>query len=113
MVHNNLAKKLHTTNTKLATLERENVAANSQNQSLAREMLDLANGLKAEKVEEVQDARLRAQLQKLDDEARKARKEWRVSKSLAAGVVTGSGVNWAKDTKLLELVMDEEDEMVA
>jgi hypothetical protein len=112
MVHNTLATKLHATNSKLATLEQENVAANARNKDLAREMLDLANDLKAEKVEEVQDARLKAQLQKLDEDVRKVRREWRVLKSLAAGVVAGSGMDWAKDPKLLELVMDEEDEMI-
>jgi hypothetical protein len=112
MVHNDLAKKLYTTNSKLATLERENAAANDRNKDLAQEVLTLANDLKAEKVEEVQDARMRAQLQKLDEEIRKTRREWRVMKSLAASVVAGSGVDWAKNPHLLELVMDEEDEMV-
>jgi hypothetical protein len=112
MVHNNLAKKLHNTNSKLAILERENAAANVRNKDLAQEVLALANDLKAEKVEEVQDARIRAQLQKLDEELRKTGREWRVVKSLAASVVAGSGVDWAKDPKLLVLVMDDEDEMI-
>jgi hypothetical protein len=113
MLHNNLATRLHATNSELARLERENKAANVQNQELAREMLDLANELKADKVEEVHDARLRGQLEKLDEDVRTARRDWRVLKSLVGGLVTGSGVDWASDPKLLELIMDEEDEMVA
>jgi F0F1-type ATP synthase assembly protein I len=111
MTATTLSSKLQTLNAKLATLERENIAANEQNKELARVMLELANELKAEKVEEVQDARARAQLERLDDETKKARMEWRLMKSLVAGIVAGSGIDWARDPKLLGLVMDEEDEL--
>ncbi|KAF2429177.1 hypothetical protein EJ08DRAFT_718413 [Tothia fuscella] len=111
MVHNTLCTQLHDQRNRLASLERENKNAIAENKSLAGKMVRLAKGLKSEKVEEVKDAKLRAQLEKLDEEVRKNRREWRVLKSLAGSIVTGSGVNWAKDPKLLELVMDEEDEM--
>jgi type VI protein secretion system component VasA len=111
MVHSLLSTKLQVANSRLATLERESIQAIAENKELAREMLKLANELKAEKVEEVEDARIRKQLEKLEDEVKKARTEWRVMKSLVAGVVAGSGVDWAKDPKLLSLVLDEEDEL--
>lgn len=111
MVYSVLSTQVQTANSRLATLEQENVAAIAENKALAREMLELANELKAEKVEEVEDARLRKQLEKLEDEVKKARIEWRVMKSLVAGIVAGSGVDWASDPKLLSLVLDEEDEL--
>jgi hypothetical protein len=111
MVHSVLSTRLQTTNSRLATLERDNIAAIAENKELARKMLELANELKAEKVEEVEDARWRKQLEKLEDDVKKARTEWRVMKSLVAGVVAGSGVDWVKYPKLLGLVLDEEDEL--
>jgi len=112
MVHSTLSTRDHAAKSRLATLERENEAAIAKNKNLARAMLDIANELKAEKIEEIQDVKLRAQLEKIDEDVRNARKEWRVLKSLAASVVAGSGIDWAKDPKLLELVMDEEDEII-
>jgi hypothetical protein len=113
MVHSTLSTMLHTTKSKLTALELEYKDAIAQNKRSARIVLDIANSLKTEKVEEVHDARLRAQLEKLDEEIRKTRREWRVLKSLTASVIAGSGVDWARDPKLLELVMDEEDELMA
>lgn len=111
MVHSVLSNKLQTANSRLATLEKESIQAIAENKELAREMLELANELKAEKLEEIEDARLRKQLEKLEEEVKKARIEWRTMKSLAAGIVAGSGVDWADDPKLLSLVLDEEDEL--
>lgn len=111
MVHSVLSTNLQTANTRLATLERENIQAIAENKELARDMLEIANELKTEKVEEVEDARLRTQLEKLEEEVRKARIEWRTMKSMVAGIVAGSGVDWADDPKLLSLVLDEEDEL--
>lgn len=111
MVHSTLSSKLQEANFRLATLEREVITANEENRDLAHAMLNVANELKDEKVEEVQDTRLRKQLERLEDEVKKAKTDWRVMKSLVAGVVAGSGVDWASDSKLLSLVMDEEDEL--
>jgi len=84
MVHSVLSTKLQTANSQLVTLERKNIQAIAENKELAREMLDLANELKAERIEEMEDARLRKQLEKLEDEVKKARIEWRVMKSSVA-----------------------------
>ncbi|QDS75443.1 hypothetical protein FKW77_003987 [Venturia effusa] len=111
MIHSVLSKDLQAANSRLAALEFDNVQAIAENKELAREMLKLAHELKAEKVEEVEDVRLRNQLEKLEEEVRKSRIEWRTMKSLVAGIVAGSGVDWANDPKLLSLILDEEDEL--
>jgi hypothetical protein len=111
MVYSVLSTRLQTANSRLATLEREKVQAIAENKEKSRAMLELANELKVEMVEEVEDARLRKQMEKLVDDLKKVRTEWRVMKSLVAGVVAGSGVDWAKDPRLLSLVLDEEDEL--
>ncbi len=49
--------------------------------------------------------------EKLEGDVSNARKEWRIWKSVVGGIIAGSGVDWAADAKLLEVVMDEEDEI--
>lgn len=111
MLQTTLSSKLQTINKKLATLERENIESNAANTQMAQRMLVMANDAKAERIEEVQEPRLRAQLERLEEDLTKTRKEWRTLKSVTAGVIAGSGVDWARDPRLLEVVMDEEDEL--
>ena len=111
MLHAHLSKALQTTHLEIAKRESENVDAMGENKILAGRMLELAGAVRTEKVEEVRDARVRGQLEQLEDEVQQVRREWRVWKSLVGGIVAGSGVDWAGDERLLEVVMDEEDEM--
>jgi ABC-type phosphate transport system auxiliary subunit len=111
MVHATLTSKMQTIHQKIAKLEQENIEMIDSNKQLAQRMLVLANDASAEKIEEVMDARLRKQLQTLEEECLRARREWRVLKSVVVGIVAGSGVDWATDPKLLEVVLDEEDEL--
>lgn len=111
MLHATVTSKLQSVHSRTADLEQENIEMIVQNKALAQRMLALVNDVKAEKIEEVTDARMRAQLEQLEEECVRARREWRVMKSVVAGIVAGSGVRWAEDPKLLEVVMDDEDEM--
>ena len=76
-----------------------------------QQLKDKGKGKEREKVEEVKDARVRGELERLEEESKAARREWRVWKSVVGGIVAGSGVDWAGDPKLLEVVLDAEDEM--
>jgi hypothetical protein len=111
MVDSLLASKLQTINQKIAKLEQENIDMIDANKQLAQRMLELAHEAKAERTEEVRDAKMRSQLERLDEECVRARKEWRMLKSAIAGIVAGSGVDWGSDPRLLDVVMDEEDEL--
>ncbi|KAK7534185.1 uncharacterized protein J3D65DRAFT_632677 [Phyllosticta citribraziliensis] len=56
---------------------------------------------------------LKAELEAAEREMREAQRRWRVMKGVAAGVVVGSGVDWAEDEGLRGLVMgaDDDDEL--
>ena len=49
--------------------------------------------------------RLRAELDRLDGEVRAGRRRWRGLKGTASAGVAGSGVDWAVDPELRELVL--------
>ena len=84
---------------------------NEENRVLAATLMEITDRMKDQTVDELDDTRLTARLEGLDDEIRSSRKRWRVMKSLVKGVVVGSGVEWAKRPDLLEVVLDDEDEV--
>jgi len=86
------------------------MSINQTNQELAQTVLELAAQLKDHAEGEVEDDELHAELEAADREVRVARRKWRVMKSIAAGMVVGSGVDWASDGRLMELVMDDDDD---
>ncbi|KAK8199804.1 uncharacterized protein BKA78DRAFT_13148 [Phyllosticta capitalensis] len=53
---------------------------------------------------------LKKELEAAEREMRDARRRWRVMKGVAAGVVVGSGVDWAEDEGLRGLVMGADDD---
>lgn len=112
MLHAHLSSLLQKAYLDIAKREQENIDAMAVNKQLAKRMLEMAREVKVEDVSEVRDARVRGQLERLDGEVQSARREWRVWKSVVGGIVAGSGVDWAGDARLLEVVMDEEDEMI-
>lgn len=56
------------------------------------------------------DAAARARLEELGAAMRASRQRWRILKGTASATVVGSGMDWARDAQLLEMVMDEGDE---
>lgn len=111
MVHSSLAAKLSSTLSALAAAEKSNLSANEKNKELAQTLLALAEEIKSQSTEEIEDPKLRAQLQELDSRIQMARRRRRIMKSVVAGMVVGSGINWANNAMLRELVMDDEDEL--
>jgi hypothetical protein len=112
MLHSHVSSLLQSAYLSIARLEQRNVELMASNKVLAGRMLELAREVGEEKVEDLADASAKAELERLEEEVGKARKEWRVWKSVVGGIVAGSGVDWARDDELLEVVMDDEDEMV-
>lgn len=50
------------------------------------------------------------EVSRLEDEVRTSRQRWRVVKGVASAVVAGSGVDWARDDVLCDIVLDPVDE---
>lgn len=109
MVNSKLSKDLQNTSIDLMEIEKKNINLSTMNQDLAATMLDLAKDVKEQNSEDVDDPMLRNQLQRLDREVKDARRDWRIMKSVVSAVVTGTGIDWAMDDTLVELVLDDED----
>ena len=111
LTDSHLSSKLASLQQRFATLEAEVVKLNEENRVLAGTLVEITDRMKGQTVDELDDARLTARLEGLDDEIGSARRRWRVMKSLVKGVVVGSGVEWAKRPDLLEVALDDEDEV--
>ena len=88
----------------------DNISAMEKNRALTVTLLALAQKVQAQRDEVARDPKFAAQLEKLRNDAARARQRWRIMKSVVAAVVAGSGVDWARDDTLRGLVLDEEDE---
>ncbi|KAI9813719.1 MAG: hypothetical protein M1832_006092 [Thelocarpon impressellum] len=106
--HTNLSASQASTLAALTTAETEHVMASRRNAESTQTLLRLAEETRTH-VEDVREQRVRAQLGELEREVKIRRSRQRVMKSIVSAVVAGSGVDWARDERLRELVMDDEE----
>lgn len=93
----------------LTRVESETLRATRRNRELAAEMLRLAaeadDGRRGALTEE---PAAKDQIEKLEARLAASRQKWRVMKGTASGIVAGSGVDWANDDELRDVVLDPE-----
>lgn len=78
---------------------------------LAERLLDLAKQTDQGMVEMIAgDSGHAAEIAGLEAEVRARRQRWRVLKGTASAIVAGSGVDWARDTDLMNIVLDPAEE---
>ena len=104
------AAKVLSTTEKLTKLEAEHIIVARKNAELAARMIALAEEADSQKTQDIQDPSVRAQLDELEESLKVSRQRWRIMKGTASAVVVGSGVDWARDAALRELVLDTEDD---
>jgi hypothetical protein len=110
MVHGDLASELASTLHGLSAVEKKNAVALEMNKKLAQTLLPLAQEIKAQSTDDIEDPQLRGDIHAAEKEAKNARKTVRLLNGVLSGMIVGSGVNWAEDEVLRELVMDDEDD---
>lgn len=94
----------------LTAVQVQSIRVCRQNMELTSELFALAEQAKQKKAVRVDDPRVQQEIEKLTREVKTSRQRWRVMKGVASGVVAGSGVDWAKDEDLRNIVLDPEDE---
>ncbi len=80
-----------------------------KNAELSRRMLTLAEEANALRREDIDDPKVRLELDNLEAEMRISRQRFRIMKGTASATIVGSGVDWARDPKLLEVVLDDDE----
>ncbi|KAI9709739.1 MAG: hypothetical protein M1820_003141 [Bogoriella megaspora] len=111
MLQSHLAQEISQTYAKLADAEKSNFVVIEKNKKLTEELLSLVEQTRAQTNTEATTPDLRSHLEALDHETKPLRQKWRVLKGVLAGSIVGSGVDWARDPALQELVLDYEDEL--
>ncbi|KAF2747987.1 hypothetical protein M011DRAFT_493896 [Sporormia fimetaria CBS 119925] len=110
MLHETLTSKLLGLKKALSAAELENLTANERNRALSKTLLALSKGLNVQSAEDLQDQQLRDSVKAAEKEAAESRRRMHNLKGLMSAMIVGSGINWAEDGDLRELVMDDEDD---
>ncbi|TWU77146.1 hypothetical protein ED733_008403 [Metarhizium rileyi] len=76
------------------------------NVALTSTLFELAEEVKQKQASRLDDEETQDEIRRLEAAMRASRQRWRVIKGVAGGVVAGSGVDWARDTTLREVVLD-------
>ena len=73
-------------------------------------LLALTKQLQARQDSALANSSLSVRLGQVRDDTAMAKKRWRIMKSVVAAIIAGSGVDWARNNDLRNLVLDEENE---
>jgi hypothetical protein len=101
-----LSSKALVARNELIKLESENIVIARTNTELATTMIALAEEANTQRKDDIDDPKVRQQLDELELAMRTSRQRWRIMKGTASATIAGSGIDWARDPKLLEIVLD-------
>ena len=73
-------------------------------------MLALAEEMRIHSAKDIEDPQLREQVDVAEKELKEARRRMQTLKGILSAMIVGSGINWAADKDLTELVMEDDDE---
>jgi hypothetical protein len=94
----------------LENAEQENIVIAQKNVELSTRMLALAEEANTYRKEDIHDPKARRQLDELEAEMRISRQRFRIMKGTASATIAGSGIDWARDPKLSEIVLDDDED---
>lgn len=109
MAQTNLSARLHSTSQALTKVEAQNIEAMEKNRELTATLVELTRQMSEQRVSALNESNLGNQLEILRDDVGTARKRWKIMKSVVAAVIVGSGVDWARDDELRQVVIDAEE----
>lgn len=110
LAHENLARAHASCLREISNTEVENIQSNRNNQDLARKLLELTRGNGDLWRQELNDATLKEQLDTLEKENKTKEAEYLRMKRIVSATIVASGVDWASDQKLCDLVVDDAED---
>ena len=94
---------------RLAELDVECLAASHRNIELASEAMQLSGITHDQKPTNFTRGRFEREIVSLEGQMKSSRHRWRVMKGAASAIVAGSSVDWVRDARLRNLVLDPPD----
>ncbi|UNI14671.1 hypothetical protein JDV02_001275 [Purpureocillium takamizusanense] len=91
-------------------VQADTALAVARNVELVAELLDLAAQIEERKQGRLDDARSQGEVRRLEEQVKASKRRWQVVKGVSSGMVAGSGVDWARDDELRDMVLDPEDD---
>ncbi|KAH8732363.1 centromere protein H (CENP-H)-domain-containing protein [Phaeosphaeriaceae sp. PMI808] len=110
MLHGSLTTNLVSTQRAISAAEQANVIAIRKNRELSATMLSLAEEMKTQSAKDIEDPQLRDQVDAVDKGLKESMRKTRTLKGILSAMIVGSGINWAADEELTELVMEDEED---
>lgn len=71
-------------------------------------MIALAEEANTQRKEDITDPAIREKLDDLELDMKSSRQKWRIIKGTASATIAGSGIDWARDPTLVDIVLDSE-----
>ncbi|KAM7197664.1 Centromere protein H (CENP-H) domain containing protein [Naviculisporaceae sp. PSN 640] len=101
---------LNSVTEQLVKVQLEVQTATKENVLLASNVLQLAEEIRARHhVQDVEDIRLKKALAEVEKDLVASRQRWKAIKGVTSAIVAGSGVDWARDNRLRDMVLDPPD----
>ncbi|KAF3075742.1 hypothetical protein CFAM422_002392 [Trichoderma lentiforme] len=94
----------------LTSIQVQSIRMCRENVELTEQLFELAEQAKQRKAIRLDNPQVQRELDKLTREVKSSRQRWKVMKGVASGIIAGSGVDWAADEDLRNIVLDPEDE---
>ena len=94
----------------MSTAEADRTRSIEYNQGLAPSVITLAQEMELARDDAIAQSAFTEQLAEAQQDAGEAKRRWRIMKSVVVAVIVGSGVDWASNEALRDLVLDNEDE---
>jgi HD superfamily phosphohydrolase YqeK len=110
MIHGRLASNLTFSTHALGAAEQANTIANQKNRGVSKTMLALAEAMSSQSAKDIEDPRLREQIEAVEKDLKESRRRMKTLKGILSAMIVESGINWAADESLTDLVMDDEDD---
>lgn len=94
----------------LTSMQSKTLLASRENVTSTAELFELAEEAKQKKRIPPNNNKMMEEQAKLEAELKTSKQRWRVMKGVASGIIAGSGIDWARDDELRDVVLDPEME---
>lgn len=104
-----VCSELQAARSRLADIEIEGLRVSRQNIKLASQALQLTGKAPDQEPQSAEGGRFRREMTILEGQVKSSHHRWRIMKGAASAIVAGSGIEWVRDERLRDLVLDPPD----